>query len=229
MLMPSSLIPSRFLTLVAHFVIVVNIFWSRIDVVQRVVISPLFKIPLPPSKKHIISCNICHRRFNSQATTKQETQKNPIKKRPTPNAQRKKRKTQVMETIKASNSVPNQIPEQLQQVHSLGLSTSHSMTNRREARSHEAHVTQSSLWAMENEGNTVEEQAELAQHFPPVSTPCLSSLSGLVFKSSKHRVMLCTRTWAVLQHYAPRPHLTAIGSALIQPRSQFRWMGTETP
>ncbi|XP_072885691.1 transmembrane protein 107-like isoform X1 [Hemitrygon akajei] len=31
MLMPSSLIPSRFLTLVAHFVIVVNIFWSRED------------------------------------------------------------------------------------------------------------------------------------------------------------------------------------------------------
>ncbi|XP_072094740.1 transmembrane protein 107-like [Mobula birostris] len=29
MLMPSSLTPSRFLTLVAHFVIVVNIFWSR--------------------------------------------------------------------------------------------------------------------------------------------------------------------------------------------------------
>ncbi|XP_072094306.1 transmembrane protein 107-like [Mobula birostris] len=32
MLMPSSLIPSRFLTLVAHFVIVVNIFWSRLRV-----------------------------------------------------------------------------------------------------------------------------------------------------------------------------------------------------
>ncbi|XP_072094899.1 transmembrane protein 107-like [Mobula birostris] len=31
MLMPSSLTPSRFLTLVAHFVIVVNIFWSRFD------------------------------------------------------------------------------------------------------------------------------------------------------------------------------------------------------
>ncbi|XP_059812739.1 zinc finger protein 385B-like [Hypanus sabinus] len=37
------------------------------DAVQRVVISPLFKIPLPPSRKHIISCNICHRRFNSQS------------------------------------------------------------------------------------------------------------------------------------------------------------------
>ncbi|XP_067909850.1 transmembrane protein 107 like isoform X1 [Heterodontus francisci] len=29
MAMPSSLIPSRFLTLVAHFLIVINIFWSR--------------------------------------------------------------------------------------------------------------------------------------------------------------------------------------------------------
>ncbi|XP_067827222.1 transmembrane protein 107-like isoform X2 [Heptranchias perlo] len=29
--MPSSLVPSRFLTLMAHFVIVINIFWSRED------------------------------------------------------------------------------------------------------------------------------------------------------------------------------------------------------
>ncbi|XP_069765578.1 transmembrane protein 107 like isoform X4 [Narcine bancroftii] len=29
--MPTSLIPSRFLTLVAHFLIVINIFWSRED------------------------------------------------------------------------------------------------------------------------------------------------------------------------------------------------------
>ncbi|XP_078282859.1 transmembrane protein 107-like isoform X3 [Rhinoraja longicauda] len=32
--MPTSLIPARFLTLVSHFVIVVNIFWSRKDNVE---------------------------------------------------------------------------------------------------------------------------------------------------------------------------------------------------
>ncbi|XP_032905743.1 transmembrane protein 107 isoform X1 [Amblyraja radiata] len=41
--MPTSLIPSRFLTLVSHFLIVVNIFWSRKDNVEAC---------LPPSYTH---------------------------------------------------------------------------------------------------------------------------------------------------------------------------------
>ncbi|XP_055516922.1 transmembrane protein 107-like isoform X2 [Leucoraja erinacea] len=41
--MPTSLIPSRFLTLVAHFLIVVNIFWSRKDNVEAC---------LPPTYTH---------------------------------------------------------------------------------------------------------------------------------------------------------------------------------
>ncbi|MGH0144993.1 UNVERIFIED_CONTAM: hypothetical protein FKN15_057553 [Acipenser sinensis] len=37
------------------------------DPVQKAVINHTFGVPLPPKRKHIIPCNICQLRFNSES------------------------------------------------------------------------------------------------------------------------------------------------------------------
>ncbi|XP_069051175.1 zinc finger protein 385D isoform X3 [Lepisosteus oculatus] len=47
----------------------VNLFpnFSAMDPIQKAVINHTFGIPLPPKRKHIISCNVCQLRFNSES------------------------------------------------------------------------------------------------------------------------------------------------------------------
>ncbi|MBN3315795.1 Z385D protein, partial [Atractosteus spatula] len=47
----------------------VNLFpnFSAMDPIQKAVINHTFGVPLPPKRKHIISCNVCQLRFNSES------------------------------------------------------------------------------------------------------------------------------------------------------------------
>lgn len=40
--------------------------FNTMDPVQKAVINHTFGVTLPPKKKHVISCNVCHLRFNSE-------------------------------------------------------------------------------------------------------------------------------------------------------------------
>ncbi|XP_066571810.1 zinc finger protein 385D isoform X3 [Amia ocellicauda] len=46
----------------------INLFpnFSAMDPIQKAVINHTFGVPLPPKRKHIISCNVCQLRFNSE-------------------------------------------------------------------------------------------------------------------------------------------------------------------